>query len=234
MKYVLIIGLMCSALWLNAGDLLRNAPWRFVSASGGSGSVEKIADGTRRVHSDSAKGFVSFAHSRDLPIVPGNKYRISMTFVRSSGDTGMMMHVSVAKRRPWAAVKAQGEPGKPETLNYEFTAAPGEDRMRVHAIVSGFGNVTISDVSRTVVTAAAEPAVQTAAAPAVNDLLRTTSWRTVTAEGGKGKTLPLADGGQQIISEADKGLVSFANSKNLPIVPGKTYLVKADFIRSND
>ncbi|MBR2345022.1 MAG: beta-galactosidase [Lentisphaeria bacterium] len=237
MKKILITFFCMTALLLAADDLLRNAPWRFVTASGGTGSVEKIANGTRKVISDADEGFVSFAHSRNLPITPGNKYRITMTCVRENADTNMTMLVSIGKRTPWAAVKADGIAGKPEILSYEFTAEPGESGMRVHAIVSGHGSVTITSVARSISAPEVKPVKSVPKAaidPAIHDLLRDAPWRTVTADGGKGKTLSLADGSRKIISELNKGLVSFANTRNLPIMPGKTYLVEAEFVRSSN
>ena len=49
MKKLLSIILALGAFSLLGDDLLRNAPWRFVSASGGAGNVEKAAGNGRKI-----------------------------------------------------------------------------------------------------------------------------------------------------------------------------------------
>ena len=90
-KYLIAFFLGC-AVSLFGDDLLHNAPWRFVSAEGGAGNVEKIAGNGRKISAAADKGFVSFANSRALPITPGRNYRISAKVVCGADTNAAMLN----------------------------------------------------------------------------------------------------------------------------------------------
>ncbi len=230
MKKFLLSFLGFCLLTVCADDLLRNAPWRFVSADGGAGNVEKLPDNGRKISSSAGKGYVSFANARALPVEPGRSYRVTAKVVRCDENAGVKMLVSIGKRTPWAVVKAAGEVGKVQELSYGFTAGENENSMRVHFIVSGSGAADILAVGLEAEGNSANNTADEKEVPAEN-VLKNAPWRLVAADGGKGKSVKNADGSYDVITDSVRGYISFANSRNLVIEPGKNYRVKAVVIR---
>lgn len=148
-KFLYLLCLCLIAAGAAAEDLLRNAPWRFVTADNGSGNVEKLAGGGRTVSSTAGKGYVSFANSRGLPILPGESYTVTAKITRKDPAVNARMLVSIGKRTPWATVKTDDSSTEPQTITYRFTAKENETGMRVHFIVSGQGSIEISQVELT-------------------------------------------------------------------------------------
>jgi len=220
-----------SSAMIFADDLLRNAPWRFVSADGGAGTVAKLENSGRKVISTLPKGYVSFANAKNLPIVPGKTYTVTAQVTAEKLTRGTHMLISVGKRTPWHAVKIT-EAGTPQTLTWEFTAKEGETGMRVHFIVAGENSVDVTKVELNELKAAAEqPAVKAALKPAF-DIMRATPYRIINADGGKGRFKKFADGKYQVFTNSAKGYAAFANTGDLKISPDTNYRLTAVVERS--
>ncbi len=122
--------------------------WRIANISGAKAVMKKSGNIVDVVRSNDA-GFTAFIPVKDLDIMPGKNYQVSVVLSRNSGNVSysLMFQMPGGKRTPFPTVPSSGAVNETETLTYTFTARQDEKKLRPHVIIRGIGTVRIHSVS---------------------------------------------------------------------------------------
>jgi hypothetical protein len=194
--------------------------WRIVRVKKAVGSLKQLKNGNWEVSKNSPKGIIFFVNRKDIDIIPGKNYNVSLLFKTSSPELkgSIMLSMPGGKRTPYPCAKAKSPTGKTQVIKLNFQARADEKKLRIHLVLTGKGNATISSVKLTPIT----PAANLLKNPAID-------WAIRSLNGGQGKLKKLDNGYYEITKRGNKGLLAFIPEKDRCIIPGKKYYTAIEF-----
>lgn len=209
---------LCS-LMLGGAELLPEKQWNCLPVEGGKGSMVKLPDGSYEITKANDKGVVFFYCGKNEPAVaPGKTYRVTVDYRTSSDSLAgyIMLSMPGAKRTPFPVSKPAPACPDFKTAVLDFTAQQGESKVRIHFCLKGEGKAVVRSVD-----------MQEIRQP--DNLLERASfsWEIRKNENSAGE-MKRNGAVYEVFKTNRSGYLAFVPGRDIPVVPGKHYLVQIE------
>ena len=179
----------------------------------------KLPDGSYEITKANDKGVVFFYCGKNEPAVaPGKTYRVTVDYRTSSDSLAgyIMLSMPGAKRTPFPASKSAPACPDFKTAVLDFTAQQGESKVRIHFCLKGEGKAVVRSVD-----------MQEIRQP--DNLLERASfsWEIRKNENSAGE-MKRNGAVYEVFKTNRSGYLAFVPGRDIPVVPGKYYLVQIE------